>query len=78
MKVVALKQGFFGSALIQPGTEFEVPDGAKATWFAPVTSAASEAAKPKPAPKPQPRALSELAGKGKSFVEVHGEKTDLA
>lgn len=78
MEVVALKVGFFGGTLRHPGSVFDVPEGSKATWFAPATTAASEAAKPKPAPKQQPKALSELAGKAKSFVDVHAEKTDLA
>lgn len=34
MKVIALKRGFFGR-LIEPGEEFEVPHGARGSWFAP-------------------------------------------
>lgn len=78
MQVVALKVGFFGGSLRQPGDVFDVPEDSKAKWFAPATTAASEAAKPKQAPKQQPKALSELSGKAKSFVEVHSEKSDLA
>ena len=43
MKVIASKLGFYGK-LRQPGDEFEVQDGAKASWFEPVE---------KPADKPQ-------------------------
>lgn len=35
MKVIALKQGYFGR-LREPGHEFEVPDGTTASWFEPV------------------------------------------
>lgn len=35
MKVIALKPGYFGN-LRYPGDEFDVPDGARASWFAPV------------------------------------------
>jgi len=33
MRVIALKQGYFGK-LREPGESFEVPDDAVATWFA--------------------------------------------
>lgn len=39
MKVIALKQGYFGK-LRHPGDEFEVPEGAKGSWFEPVKKAA--------------------------------------
>lgn len=35
MKVIALKQGYFGK-LRQPDDVFEVPDGTKGSWFQPV------------------------------------------
>lgn len=35
MKVIALKQGYFGK-LRQPDDVFEVPDGTKGSWFHPV------------------------------------------
>lgn len=40
MKVIATKHGFFGK-LRQPGEEFDVPDGAKGSWFEPVAKKAS-------------------------------------
>lgn len=40
MQVIATARGYHGS-LREPGDTFEVPDGAKATWFAPVEKAAS-------------------------------------
>ncbi len=43
MKVIASKLGFYGK-LRQAGDEFEVQDGAKASWFDPVE---------KPAERPQ-------------------------
>lgn len=35
MKVIAIKQGYFGK-LRAPDDVFEVPDGEKASWFTPV------------------------------------------
>lgn len=49
MKVIALKQGYFGK-LIEAGEEFDVPDDAKASWFVPVEKAAR--AKPEGEDKP--------------------------
>ena len=49
MKVIALKQGYFGK-LIEAGEEFDVPDGEKATWFVPIAQA--EHAKPEGEAKP--------------------------
>lgn len=70
MKVIALKAGFFGGTLREQGTTFEVPDDAKATWFAPVDGAGSKATKPVKAAKTEPKALSELAAPGKSFNDA--------
>lgn len=36
MKVRAIKPGYYGDDLKQPGDVFEVKDGAKAKWFVPV------------------------------------------
>ena len=69
MKVVALKTGFFGGSLREPGAAFEVPDGTKSTWFVPVDGEQAKAAKTVKA-KEQPKALSELATPGKSFNET--------
>lgn len=49
MKVIALKQGYFGK-LIEAGEEFDVPDDAKASWFVPVEKA--DHAKPEGEGKP--------------------------
>ena len=40
MKVIATKPGYFGK-LREPGDEFEVPEGSKASWFQPVEQKAS-------------------------------------
>ena len=40
MKVIALKQGYFGK-LRQPDDVFEVPDGTKGSWFQPVEQKAN-------------------------------------
>lgn len=45
MEVIATKPGYFGK-LRQPDEKFEVPDGSKATWFAPVKTEAVRGKKP--------------------------------
>ena len=42
MKVIATKAGYFGK-LRAPGDEFEVPEGAKGSWFKPVPADEPEA-----------------------------------
>lgn len=41
MQVIATKSGYFGK-LRQVGDKFEVPDGSKASWFAPVEKVKAE------------------------------------
>ena len=48
MKVIAIKQGFYGK-LHTPGDEFEVPDGTKGSWFHPVAVEQKPASKSKKA-----------------------------
>lgn len=76
MKVIALDKGFFDGAPIEKGDTFDVPDGRKAAWYAPLDAVP----KPKTPPaKEAPRALSEMGKeKAKSFVEAHKDKADLA
>lgn len=50
MKVIASKQGYFGK-LREPGDTFDVPDGSKASWFAPVDAAAKNAKRAEKAEK---------------------------
>lgn len=76
MQFVAIKTGFFGGSLVNPGASFEAPDNFKASWAVPAESKAAKAAKPAKAEKPAPKALSEVAASGKSFVDVHAEKGD--
>ena len=38
MKVRAIKQGFYGDDLKEPGDVFEVKDGSKSKWFVPVSN----------------------------------------
>ncbi len=78
MKVIARTVGFHHGSRIRKGQEFEVADGTKASWFAPVESAGGKAAKPVKAARPEPKALSQLGkGEDKSFIQAH-EKADLA
>lgn len=79
MKVIAIKPAFFNGSRVRVGDVVEVPEGLKASWFAPADSV--KAAKPaaKTAAKAEPRALSQ-AGKdeAKTFVQAHSEKAELA
>lgn len=36
MRVIATAVGFDGKQLRQPGTEFDMPDGSRGSWFTPV------------------------------------------
>lgn len=77
MEVVALERGFFDGAPRAIGERFEVPDGAKARWFAPVDSAVAKAKAVDKPKKDKPTSLSELGKEpAKTFVEA--SKTDLA
>jgi hypothetical protein len=58
MRAKAISVGFISGSLVQPGQEFEVPDGAKGSWFVPVNEFK---AAPKPKQKVQPQTLSEMA-----------------
>jgi hypothetical protein len=72
MKVIALNMGFLNGSRIRKGTEFEVPEGAKATWFAPVDTPAATAAKSVKAGRQEPKALSQVGkGEDKTFNQVH-------
>lgn len=52
MKVIATKTGFDGKRLRQPGEEFDMPTGAKASWFSPVKGAKDDKGEgQKPAPE---------------------------
>lgn len=78
MKVIAIKQGFYGDVLRNPGDEFEVADSAKASWFTPADKVEAKAVKPK-AKKDEPKALSEIAGADrKSFNAVNASADGLA
>ena len=59
MQVRALAFGFFGGRR-RPGDVFDVPEGTKGTWFAPVTASEAKAPAGKKPAAPQPQALSQL------------------
>lgn len=83
MKVIAIKPAFFNGARVRVGQELEVPQGLKASWYAPAevvkAAEAAKAAKQAKATGKEPKALSQ-AGKdeAKTFVQAHSEKADLA
>jgi hypothetical protein len=71
MKVVVTATAFYKGSRVRPGTELEVPDTLKGTWFAKVDAPEAKAAKA-PKPKTEPRALSEMPkGDGKTFIDAH-------
>jgi len=52
MKVIATRRGHDGVVVREEGEEFDMPDGAKGSWFLPVEPAKPAAkAKPKADPK---------------------------
>ena len=70
MRVRAIETGYFGCLRV-PGTdteEFEVPNGAKATWFVPVEQKQAEAQKPKTEAKAQKPKTEADAGAGDGLV----------
>jgi hypothetical protein len=81
MRVVATQLGFFNGTRVRAGTEFEVPEGTKGSWFAPVEAVVAQkavkAAKAARETKDVPTALSQV-GKGKSqtFNEAMAKKDD--
>lgn len=81
MKMIAIKPAFFNGMRVRVGDEVDVPEGLKASWYAPaeVLKAAQAAKAAKAAKATAPKALSQ-AGKdeAKTFVQAHGEKADLA
>lgn len=78
MKVTAIAPAFYNGSRVRAGDVVEVPDGFKASWAAPVDSVKPPAKPAKPA-KPEPRALSQMGNaESKTFVQLHGEKGDLA
>lgn len=74
MKVRAIKPGFYGSHR-GAGEEFNVKDGAKAKWFAPVESAT--VAKPKGRGKAAPETFNEVAQADAATVAPEGGGGDL-
>jgi hypothetical protein len=55
MKVIATKPGYHGKLRDVGGEPFDVPDGAKASWFVPVEADhEKKPAKAKPAKAPKP------------------------
>jgi len=61
MNVIASKRGYFGR-LIEAGETFEVPDGARASWFAPEGGYAPEPESPE---TPIAPASSAAPGRGR-------------
>jgi hypothetical protein len=57
MKVIATKVGFDGKQIRNPGDIFDMPKGAKGSWFEPAAEAPSE-----PAP------TGKVKGEGKDLV----------
>lgn len=78
MKVTAIVPAFYNGSRVRAGDVVEVPEGFKASWAAPVDSVKPPAKPTKPT-KPEPRALSQMGtAESKTFVQLHGERGDLA
>lgn len=76
MQVIAKKAGFYGGSLRPEGATFDVPEGAKASWFEPAEEEKSDAkADPKTTGKAKadPKTLSELGKQpAKGATEAQG------
>jgi hypothetical protein len=57
MRVVAIKEGYDNIKLREVGEEFEMPEGAKGSWFVPVADAKKAKANK---PKGDPSTLAEI------------------
>ena len=68
MRVTAIKEGFDGQAIRRPGDEFDVPDGAKGSWFEPVQT------DPEPKRRKAPGKGDAAPGKG----DAAPDKSDVA
>ena len=70
MKIVAIKPAFYNGRRVRVGQEFDIPQGSKGSWFAPVASDEAKKATAKPS-KDVPKALSELGNaEAKKFNDV--------
>jgi len=56
MEVIATKPGWDGVKLRQAGDTFDMPEGAKGTWFKSTAPDPAPAATKEPAPAPAPKA----------------------
>lgn len=78
MKVRALQAGFFGGRR-RAGDVFDVPEGTKGKWFAPVADSKAAAAAPAKPAKQEPQALSQRGkNQPQSMTDVLGKKEDEA
>lgn len=76
MKVIALKPGFYNGGRVRPGAVFDVEDGEKAGWFAPLEEHKAKA-ESKPKGKTQQAALSQLGKEApKSMTDVMAKGAD--
>lgn len=67
MKVKATKRGYDGTRVIEEGEEFDMPEGAKGSWFKPV-----KGDEPKPVKAPRG------SGRAATVGELASEQSDLA
>lgn len=74
MKVQVIKPGYHGGKRYKPGDVFDVADGLKGSWFAPVESAT--VAKPKGRGK-APETFSDMAKADAATVAPEGGGGDL-
>lgn len=73
MRVQALKVGFAGGTLRHPGDVFDMPEGAKGSWFTPLDKAPATGKAPKKG-QPQQVALSQVGqSASKTMVDLMNE-----
>lgn len=77
MKVQVIKAAFVSGSLVQPGAVLDLEDGAKGSWFRPLTPDAPAKDMRKPVKKQETKALSELNKSAtQSMLDVMSQPDD--
>lgn len=79
MRVIATNRGYDGITTRDPGDEFDMPDGARASWFRPADGTPVDPEPEVVAGKPAPRTMSEASGVTQvGLKKQRSAATDLA
>lgn len=78
MRVIATNRGYDNVTTREPGDEFDMPEGAKGSWFRRVGEALPEPAAEPVQGKKAPRTMSEAAGVTQVGLKKQPAAVDLA